>query len=286
MSNYLPGTAPSEMSPPVPTLPSAARSTEGPRLLAAFLSLILPGAGQFLIHRPRKGVLFLLAFPLLFLLIRPLALPRTIVGLGFLFLAFIVLCILAMVDAGYSGRPETRLRQVWLVLLLPLALVAGLQHGGWSMRAFGFRGLQMTTRSMAPTIPLGTRVFIDSFYYRHRNPKRGDIVAFSTPTAPRFTTVKRVIAVSGETIEVRRDAVLINGQAIQEPYALFQGPLADEIQRVGPVTLPPGKLFVMGDHRHLSLDSRMASFGLVDVSTLRGKVIYTVTLGAPVKTVD
>lgn len=85
--------------------------------------------------------------------------------------------------------------------------------------------------------------------------------------------MKRVIAVGGETIKVEGETVLINGQRFPEPYAVFKGSSAD-LPWVEPTILPADKLFVMGDNRNLSFDSRYEEFGLVDVHAVRGKVIY------------
>jgi signal peptidase I len=248
------------------------------------MSAILPGAGHFLIQRRRNGLLLVLAFLLLPLLFRPLGLPRTVGGLGFSGLAFIGLAIVAMVDAGYSGPRETRARQVWLALLLPIALLAGIIHANWALRVSGFRPYAVMGGSMAPAIPEGTRIMVDAFYYRKQSPKRGDIVACLLPTNARLIVIKRVIAVGGETIEIRDGKVRVNGTAIEEPYLSSKEPMTGEFDRLRPTPLPTGKLFVMGDARELSFDSRMRNFGLVDVTSVRGRVIYSVSMSGPIKT--
>jgi signal peptidase I len=82
-----------------------------------------------------------------------------------------------------------------------------------------------------------------------------------------------VIATSGDTIKIQGDVVYLNGKLLSEPYTRFEGP-EDALESVAPTTLPAGKLFVMGDNRHVSFDSRYARFGLVDIAAVRGKVIY------------
>lgn len=273
MSDYLPGTAPAEAA--VPLAAGESPNFKAPLFCAALLSAILPGAGHFIIGRWRKGVSFASAFAVFSLVYWSLRLPQTIYGAALPIFALIFLCVFATCDAAYAGRDaRTRPSQWWLAVLLPAALLGVVVHDNWEIRAAGFAAFLVPSSSMAPTIPEGGRVMVDRWYYRHAMPRRGEIIVAISPSYPGIFIAKRVIAVSGETIEVRGDTVLINGQPIEEPYAMFQGPVPYALQQIGPVTLPNGKLFVMGDNRHVSLDSRIPKFGLVDVAAVRGKVIY------------
>jgi signal peptidase I len=237
-------------------------------------SAVLPGAGHFLVGRWRKGLVLLAVFAIMFLAYRWLRLPQTIYGAVLPIWVRVGFCIYATWDAAYGGKQRPKPSQWWLAALLPTALVAGVVHGNWVLRASGFGVFSVPSQSMAPAIPLGSRVMVDRSYYRHATTRHGEIVVFTLPKSPGIYLLKRVIAVGGETIEVRGDSVLVNGTKIDEPYALFKGPVPTEIARVRPFTLPAGTIFVMGDNRHLSLDSRQPDFGPVDYSAIRGKVIY------------
>jgi signal peptidase I len=126
---------------------------------------------------------------------------------------------------------------------------------------------------MAPALPEGSDLVVDSRYYRRQDPQRGDIIIFPAPTRPGLLLFKRVIATSGDTIKIQGDVVYLNGKLLSEPYAKFEGS-GDAPLSVAPTTLPAGKLFVMGDNRYVSFDRRYAGFGLVDIAAVRGKVLY------------
>ena len=114
---------------------------------------------------------------------------------------------------------------------------------------------------------------VDLHYYQTHTPKRGDIVIFQQSQQPGLYMVKRVIAVGGETVDIERDKVAVDDDPVDEPYILIDAHYPDPKPHFH-LKVPPGKLFVMGDNRHISFDSRFDQFGLPDVSGVRGKVVY------------
>lgn len=106
----------------------------------------------------------------------------------------------------------------------------------------------------------GTRIF-DRFFHP---PRRGDIIVFVPPNNQRKDYIKRVIGLPGDTVEARQGIVYVNGHPLREPYIRPGGPPA-----WGPVTVGPGQLFVLGDNRGNSTDSR--SFGTVPMKDVIGK---------------
>lgn len=86
--------------------------------------------------------------------------------------------------------------------------------------------------------------------------------------------VKRVIAGPGNIIEGRAGEVLVDGKRLSEAYVQHEGTPIPELVDFGPTLIPAGKLFVMGDNRDVSYDSRVRDFGLVDVSDVLGKPLY------------
>lgn len=123
--------------------------------------------------------------------------------------------------------------------------------------------------SMEPTLWTGERLFVSKLTYRFGTPKRGDVVMFRYPYNPDKDYVKRVVAVAGDTIEMRLGRVYINGQQVSEPFVQFPG-LYDMSAQV----IPEGSIFVMGDNRTNSEDSR--EFGPVKLSLVRGKAVFRV----------
>lgn len=109
---------------------------------------------------------------------------------------------------------------------------------------------------MEPTIYTGRKIFVNKFIYRFLKPERGDIIVFKDPVDGKGE-VKRVIAIPNDRIKIVNKVVYLNGQPLNEPYAVFlrkneilQGDNIEEL------TVPPGHYFVMGDNRDYSKDSR------------------------------
>jgi signal peptidase I len=118
----------------------------------------------------------------------------------------------------------------------------------------------------------GDYIVADMRSYHYRPPNREDVIVFER----RGTFfIKRVIATSGDTIQGTRGNVLLNGQAVDEPYVRHTlQPVPDWMVTFGPLKVPNGKYFVMGDNRDVSLDSRSSEFGLVDENSIAGKPLY------------
>ncbi len=126
--------------------------------------------------------------------------------------------------------------------------------------------------SMEPTLQVGDRILVSKFSYRLGPIRRGDIIVFRFPLSPSRDFVKRVVALSGETVELREGLVLINGKPLSElyPTALPGGDRACT-SSYGPNKMPAGQYFVLGDNRCNSEDSRF--FGFVPAQNVVGKAL-------------
>lgn len=124
--------------------------------------------------------------------------------------------------------------------------------------------------SMLPTLQEGERVLVDKLTYRMREPARGEVVVFRYPADSTRKFIKRIIGIPGDIVEVREWTVYLNGEALSEEYIL--GPTYDEF---GPVQVPEGTLFVLGDNRNHSEDSRHVNVGFVPLSHLVGRALLT-----------
>ena len=130
---------------------------------------------------------------------------------------------------------------------------------------------EVRQRSMEPTLEQNDRVLVSKLDYRFGPPLRGDIIVFNPPIPDAsIPYVKRVIAVAGESVDLRNGNVFVNGQQIDIPEA-HGATQAQAPQIVYPFVVPEGQIFVMGDNRTFSSDSR--TFGPVPVGNIIGKVI-------------
>jgi signal peptidase I len=142
-------------------------------------------------------------------------------------------------------------------------------------RAAGFRAFGIPSSSMEPTVIKGDRIMVDLRAYVGAPPHRGDPVVVRHEG---LFIIKRVIATGGETIEGKNGVTFVNGKELTEPYAVHRmgANARDQLLNFGPVTVPPGKLFVMGDNRDVSYDSRMPEYGPIVVNDLSGKPLYVI----------
>jgi signal peptidase I len=159
------------------------------------------------------------------------------------------------------------------------------------IRAFSFQAFEIPSGSMEPTLLIGDHILVNKFIYgiripftgkrwpEFREPSRGDVIVFVYPVDPSKDFIKRVIAVGGDTVEIRDKKVFVNGKETENPHARF---FSDVIypgnvvprDNMEPAKVPEGALFVMGDNRDNSYDSRF--WGFVPLRNVVGEafIIY------------
>jgi signal peptidase I len=151
------------------------------------------------------------------------------------------------------------------------ALVAGVLVVMFVLRTFVVQAVEVKGASMEPTFASGTWVVVDKLSpTSHAN--SGDVIVFEPPTgsgATHATLIKRVIATAGERVSMTGCAVSVGGVVLTEPY-VFDEPTCG-ISDVAEFIVPAGAIYVLGDHRSNSLDSR--SFGAIPVDSVHGGVI-------------
>jgi signal peptidase I len=157
------------------------------------------------------------------------------------------------------------------------------------IRTFVVQAFKIPTGSMEPNLLIGDHLLVNKFIFGPapmplertvlpvKNLHRGDIIVFKHPKDPERDLIKRLVGLPGETLELRQKQVYINGMKLDEPYAHFMDePSALSIDgdprvRYGPVTVPAGQFFVMGDNRDNSEDSRY--WGFLPRENIKGKAL-------------
>jgi signal peptidase I len=158
------------------------------------------------------------------------------------------------------------------------------------IRTFVVQAFKIPSGSMIPTLVIGDHILVNKFLYgtqipftdkkilAFREPEKGDVIVFKYPENPTKDFIKRVIATEGDTIEQKNKVVYVNGEPVVETYAYHYDPTMmsaiDRRDTFGRIQVPKDKIFVMGDNRDHSYDSRF--WGFVDEKEVKGKafIIY------------
>ncbi len=281
--------------------------------LAALLSFIMPGIGQVYCGKLVRGLIF----GILYGLAIPAALgllafvgPASTVLFGLLALAAAFGVVAAALMDAYRLAVKTRLdyerkayNQPAVYLLIGLMIQGSSLGSGLHVRASLFEAFRVSAASMFPAIGLDDRILGNKTAYRNADPQYGDIVLFHPPARDwRSTYVKRIVALGGDTVEIRNDEVYVNGQKLPRElvgpetavvnragrtvegkiykerhghaeYAIFLAD-ADSLQKPAlvEITVPKHHCFVLGDARDDSFDSRQ--FGPIPYALIRGRADY------------
>jgi signal peptidase I len=147
------------------------------------------------------------------------------------------------------------------------------------VRAFVVQAFKIPSGSMEPTLLVGDHLLVNKFIYgikiplldkkiiRFSGPKRGDVIVFVPPHERNKDFIKRVIGLPGDTVEVKGREIYINDTLMEDPWGKYFSP--GNLIDFGPEVVPPDSLFVMGDNRNNSQDSRIWGFASLD--DVRGK---------------
>jgi len=254
------------------------------KIIALLLSIITPGLGQIYNGQLKKGVIFYLAgFLLIFLL--------AMTGLQYQFYGAIALVLIAICwrlfiisDALFVAIKikERTLRPYnkWFIYLL-IAIFANVAslftNDIVKTTVLGVKAYKIPSGTMEPSLLVGDHIVVNLKYFKTNRPQRGDVIVFKYPLDPNKDFIKRVIGIGGDRIEIKEKKVYINGQLFSDPHAHYQegNPSSPFIQfrdNLGPIVVPKNALFVMGDNRDRSYDSRF--WGFVNLADVKGRVMY------------
>jgi signal peptidase I len=181
-----------------------------------------------------------------------------------------------------SSKPRSILREYVEAALWALIITLFL-------RAFVIQAFRIPSESMKDTLLVGDFLFVNKFEYgpkipfTHvrlpglREPKRGDVIVFQFPQDPGKDFIKRCVATGGQTLEIEDKQVSVDGTRLVEPYAIHTDPTVrpsgyDNRDNFGPYTVPTGELFMMGDNRDNSNDSRY--WGPLEMDLVKGRAMF------------
>jgi signal peptidase I len=169
--------------------------------------------------------------------------------------------------------PTRRYNRPWVYVLWSLGTIALGPIMYFSRFSFlGYETFSIPSSSMSPTVETGDFVLTDSWRYRAHPVAAGEIVIVERPESPGIKYIKRVVAVGGDQIEIRDGNLYRNGQQVAEPYVHTPSPYWASPRNVPLSTLGPNLIYVLGDFRDNSQDSRQ--WGPFRTSSLRGRVQY------------
>lgn len=284
--------------------------------VAAMLSLIMPGLGQLYCGKLKRGLVlnFLNILPLpLIIWLSHLSTATIVIQITLLLiLAGGIVQLIAICDSVYLAKragPNYQLKDynsAIVYILLILIVSGGTIGSGLYLRDQAFEAFRVPTASGYPTIVPDDRILANKSVYKNTDPKRGDLVIFTNPTNRHINFIKRVVAIAGDTVEIKEGQLYINNEKLQRhklPQStlddikintegkLLDGEIFEEINsnakykiilakpphdkmshNFAKITIPDHHCFVLGDNRNLSWDSR--NFGPVLLATIKGRADY------------
>lgn len=242
--------------------------------LAVFLSYLLPGIGQFYNKQTFKGIALLITTVALYI-------ASTIYYQ--LFILLIPLYFFALKDAFDSTekingsnqkflKQENKLMKIFIIVMILLNLIPF--NKIVKTYVIHSKAFKLPSGSMLPTLEIGDHILVDKSNKARDSIKSGDIVVFKYPEDETRTFMKRVIGIDGDLIEIKNKIVYRNSIPLIEPYAIHRDPEIKPKEmsprdNFGPVQMPKDKIFVLGDNRDGSYDSR--HLGYVPRENIEGK---------------
>ena len=165
-----------------------------------------------------------------------------------------------------SEKPKSSGR--FFIELIEIVLIAFALS--WVLRTYVIEARKIPTGSMLPTIQLEDRVIVDKFFFKRFDQiNHGDVVVFHPPASAHATDdyIKRVVGLPGDKVQIRNNTTYINDQPLYEPYLLEKS-----INDFGPIVVPNDSVFVMGDNRNNSADSR--EWGFLPIDNITGRTLF------------
>lgn len=243
------------------------------QITTLLVSLLTPGLGYLQIGDKKNFYKTISIFCSVIIFGVMLRLFTSFKGLFLVIVALLLIYLFASVHSTIKAKSSnSKIYSAGLLKLLftiSFILVTGLAFAK-RRTVMGFDIMSMSVPVMHPTVLQGDKFLIDTWAYKNRNPKRGDIVAHSFG-GQNGLYLNRVIAIENDKIEIRNGVVVLNGQTLNEQYVLSANITRPESKDMKEVIVPKGHYFVMGDNRDASFgDSRFN--GTITIANIEGEI--------------
>ncbi len=258
-------------------------------IIAALLSSVTPGLGQVYNGQMIKGIILFFATFLIVILLSLTGLQFHFYGLMALIMITLLFWLFIVAEAWVAATKikEIRLKPYnkWPIYLLIVLLAFGIDVISTDFLLhdiLGIRGYRIQSGSMQPTLREGDYVMVNIKHRGSQKMRRGDLVVYKFPEDPSKEFLGRVIGLEGEKLEIQNKWVYVNDRLLQEDYKTHEdsrvftkkdSPDSDFIRdNYGPVIIPWGSCFVLGDNRDHSHDSRY--WGFLPLKNVTGQASY------------
>lgn len=251
--------------------------------LAGLLTFLAVGLGHLYAGNPQRGLILFLGQGVILALFLPLIFRAPTFLILFLSIscgfAYFIYCLLDAINIARKNKKDYQLKKYnrWYVYLgcwmaASLIIQPAIEI---AIKSNIIQAYNIPSGAMMPTLLQGDHILVDKCIYKNNAPRRGDIIIFPYPVDPSQDFIKRLIGLEGDTIEIRDKQLYINNEIFPESYIVNKDPRtipASQHPRdfFGPITIPKNSLFVMGDNRDNSYDSRY--WGVVAKESVKGKV--------------
>jgi signal peptidase I len=258
------------------------RAKRRSRVIAFLLSYFVPGLGQSYNGTPLRGALLFVGYWAIFVALMGLTrLIHSFWGLASIPAALFIVVILVAADAAIGAARVKAIHLKWYnkwylyvgILLFECYALTPAIFSITKDHIAGVRPYKMSASSMEPFLKKGDHVMAKLERFGDRIPARGEVVGFPLPEDTSKDFLKRVIGLPGETLEIRDKVVFINGQQLEDPWGVcYSNVIVPARDNLPPITIPKGSVFVMGDNRDYSYDSRF--WGCVEIKNITARALF------------
>jgi signal peptidase I len=245
--------------------------------------VLLPGSGHIYSGKRKIGLVLTVVYTAAICILRFTRAAQTYWGL------IGTLWIIALIALSVSAHCLLQLRKTnkgsvsipTIAVFASLAMLAGLYTCRVVVWASGFQTFSVPSSSMEPTIATDETIIGDMNYYKTHSPSRGDVALYETSSSlskgKRIMMVKRIAAIGGDSILIKNAVLFVNGVEVEEPFIKNRHSEASNIKWLNDFALflvPAQTVFVLGDNRPYSLDSRSPDVGPIPQQQLKGRALY------------